>query len=606
MAQRKLSKTAFKLGRTCGRKLAYYVHRYPSEAQDDPYMEFLADGGFMVEALARARYPDGIEVTPNAGETAAEATLRLLKSKPKITLFEAVFETEHQSARVDIIERVGNRLNLIEVKAKSTSDEADLESQGFRTKSGSIRAGWRPYLEDVTFQREVIREVMGKEFTVTPHLLLVNKTHICDDAVTFDKVELLPRDAATFGKPRSRYLGDPKLVSDHPILKLLDVTAEADDLMAGDSLDEQITVLTEIAACASPSEVPFTLSKACRSCEYRVTDGQKSGFDECWGALAKADSHVLDLFRVDLLGGKDYGALEDLIADGVSDVTDIPLSVLSESGSTPIRQALQIAGVEHQDPELVETLSRATYPLHFIDFETSRIALPYYAGMRPYGLVAFQFSCHTISKPGEDPSHTEWINLVDACPNTEFVVQLRSAIGDRGTVMVWSPHERSTLNQIAKELADSNPTLAAELSPWLSNVVKAFADGGRMLDLHALCKAHYFHPRMKGRTSIKVVLPAVWESGTFLHRDPWFTKYFKDSTDGVMSPYETLESRLVDGLNVAAVTEGGAAMAAYQDMMYGYHRGNASYRTAVRDSLLRYCELDTAAMLMIWKYWHRK
>ena len=560
----------------------------------------------MVEALARARYPAGIEVTPNPGESPSAATVRLLTSQPNIVLFEAVFETPSQSARVDIIERVGNRLNLIEVKAKSTSDEADLESQGFRTKSGSIRAGWRPYLEDVTFQREVIREVVGKTFTVTPHLLLVNKTHICDDAVTFDKVELLPRDSTAFGKPRSRYLGDPMLVANHPILKLLDVTAEADDLMTGDSLDEQIAELTEIAACTSPSEVPITLSKVCRDCEYRVTDGQKSGFDECWGTLAIADSHVLDLFRVDLLGGKDSGALEDLIADGVSEVTEIPLSILSETGSTPIRQALQIAGVEHQEPELLEALERVTYPLHFIDFETSRIALPYHAGMRPYGLVAFQFSCHTISKPGEDPSHTEWINLDDVCPNTEFVVQLRKAIGDRGTVMVWSPHERSTINQIAKELAASNPTLAAELTPWLTNVVTASTDGGRMLDLHALCKEHYFHPRMKGRTSIKVVLPAVWESGTFLHRDPWFTKYFKDSPAGVLSPYDTLEAQLIDGHSVAAVTEGGAAMAAYQDMMYGHHRGNSAYRFAVRSSLLRYCELDTAAMLMIWKYWRRK
>lgn len=605
MAQRKLSKSAFKLGSECGRKLAYYVHGYPSQKQDDPYLEFLADGGFMVEALARARYAGGIEVVPSAGESPAEATVRLLKSASKITLFEAVFETSNQSSRVDIIERVGNRLNLIEVKAKSTSEDADLEGQGFRTKAGTIRADWRPYLDDVTFQREVIRQVMGPSFQVIPHLLLVSKSHVCDDAVTFDKVELLPRDPTAFGKPRARYLADPKLVADHPILKLVDVTAEADLITMSGEFAARVDALTDIARCDSPSDVAFTLSKICRDCEYRITDGRKSGFRECWGKRGDADPHILDLYRVDSLGGKDSGTLESLIKRGVTGVNQIPLSALKDKGAIPKRQALQIAGQEHVDLRLLRALDAAVYPLHFIDFETSSIALPYHAGMRPYGRIAFQFSCHTISKRGADPVHTEWINLTDACPNTEFVQQLREAIGNTGTIMVWSPHERSILNHLSDEMEVSKSTLAADLSPWIADAVRPADEGGRMLDLHALCRSYYFHPKMKGRTSIKVVLPAVWDTGTFLHTDPWFVKYFKDSSGGVLTPYETLESRLVDGLEIAAVTEGGAAMAAYQDMMYGYHRTNLAYRTAIRESLLRYCELDTAAMLMIWKYWLR-
>ena len=31
------------------------------------------------------------------------------------------------------------------------------------------------------------------------------------------------------------------------------------------------------------------------------------------------------------------------------------------------------------------------FPLHFIDFETSAVALPFYEGMRPYEQIAFQF-----------------------------------------------------------------------------------------------------------------------------------------------------------------------------------------------------------------------
>ena len=54
-----LSKSQFKTGLECPRRLAYAVERYPSTSQDDPYLKFLADGGFMVEAIARALYPEG-------------------------------------------------------------------------------------------------------------------------------------------------------------------------------------------------------------------------------------------------------------------------------------------------------------------------------------------------------------------------------------------------------------------------------------------------------------------------------------------------------------------------------------------------------------------
>ena len=43
-----LSKSDFKVARTCGTKLYYKKLRYPSKQDDDPYLEFLADGGYMV------------------------------------------------------------------------------------------------------------------------------------------------------------------------------------------------------------------------------------------------------------------------------------------------------------------------------------------------------------------------------------------------------------------------------------------------------------------------------------------------------------------------------------------------------------------------------
>jgi len=58
-----LSKSDFKVARTCGTKLYYRKFSYPTATDDDPYVEFLADGGYMVEAIARLLFPDGSEIS---------------------------------------------------------------------------------------------------------------------------------------------------------------------------------------------------------------------------------------------------------------------------------------------------------------------------------------------------------------------------------------------------------------------------------------------------------------------------------------------------------------------------------------------------------------
>jgi len=72
---------------------------------------------------------------------------------------------------------------------------------------------------------------------------------------------------------------------------------------------------------------------------------------------------------------------------------------------------------EFISPEMPKILEGCKYPLHFIDFEASRMAVPYHAGMRPYEQVAFQWSCHTIPTRGANLVHQEWINVDGAYPN---------------------------------------------------------------------------------------------------------------------------------------------------------------------------------------------
>ena len=44
---------------------------------------------------------------------------------------------------------------------------------------------------------------------------------------------------------------------------------------------------------------------------------------------------------------------------------------------------------------LADEMSSWQYPLHFIDFETCTVALPFHKDEHPYAMIASQFSIHT-------------------------------------------------------------------------------------------------------------------------------------------------------------------------------------------------------------------
>ena len=66
------------IARTCPAKLYYKKLRYPTTLDEDPYMQSLADGGFMVGKLAQLQYPEGVLVSTLDPWAAIEETKRLL------------------------------------------------------------------------------------------------------------------------------------------------------------------------------------------------------------------------------------------------------------------------------------------------------------------------------------------------------------------------------------------------------------------------------------------------------------------------------------------------------------------------------------------------
>ena len=110
---------------------------------------------------------------------------------------------------------------------------------------------------------------------------------------------------------------------------------------------------------------------------------------------------------------------------------------------------------------------------------------------------------------------------------------------------------------------------------------------------------------MKGKTSIKKVLPAIWNNNPYLHKIPWFKKYAPVSGAG-LNPYDKL-SPIISALEEEEVVKDGTgAMKAYHELMFGAESKNAERKAQLMKLLLQYCELDTMAMVIIWRYWMDK
>lgn len=609
-----LTKSDFKVAQTCATKLYYRKRKYPTTLEDDEYLAFLADGGFMVEALAHLHFPQGMEMPFHAGvENAARHSAAAFTSE-QTTLFEPTFIADKLMARVDILERKGRDVRIIEVKAKSIDTSRDL-SDVFMSRNG-IRASWRPCLEDVAFQTLVLRRLYP-ELSFTSFLCLPDKSKTTSIDLLHKHFAFTdaPKDVeAKMRRPTVTFIGDAEAAVRDSFLAFVDVSEWVELLLP--ELEQEANHFANDLKCGE-IKAPPVIGTKCAKCEFRVGDKSPNGFAECWGALATTSPHVLDYYHVGNLGGRGAPVVQGLLAKGKAGLFDVPEESITDAkgqvGPVAQRQLLQreytLRNEEFCSSEMSNLLAAHEYPLHFIDFEASRIAIPYHAGMRPYEQACFQWSCHTIREPGGLVEHAEWINVEDTYPNIEFARTLAEKVPAKGTVYIWSKFEIYALKDILQQMEYYRQG-EDELRFWLDAMINARDFSGlEVIDLCDMAKQHYFHPAMKGRLSIKYVLPAVWGSNPTLWSQPAFSPYYREGRDGKsVSPYDTLPDLAfgdggIDDEGVDAVREGTGAVRAYQELLYGPSSLVPDRKEAWRMALLQYCKLDTAAMVMIWEHW---
>ncbi len=612
---RYLTKSRFKLGLDCPTKLFYTKKPdiYADESLDDQFLKALAEGGFQVGELAKCYFPDGIEVDGLDYEKTWAKTQELLKNE-NIVIFEGAFKFNNLFVRVDILEKKGNTLHLIEVKSKSFRSKDLPQAFWQKRNPNKLDSGWFPYIIDIAFQAYVTK-LAFPQFNIKSSLMCSDK----DKISTVDGLNqkfLLNRS----GKGEKVVkVGDVSLDSlGEPILTSVDLTDivekihnEVEETPKFEKLGFKDTVSFLADKYARDEKVVSEVNSGCKGCEFRTNHPiLKSGFDECFKfAHGLSDEELKKSFAFDVWFSPKLKNDKLLMEDIDECDFNIKPNDDGEDGlSRSQRQWLQIEKVKNND--LSEYFDKNgfdrirnnfKFPLHFIDFETCMVAIPFNKGRRPYEQIAFQFSHHKLNEDGSYVHAGEWIETSPGkFPNFDFVRALKKELEtDDGTIFRYSNHENTVLNQIYEQLIESSEPDKEDLCVWIKTITQDREEGWigerNMVDLCEIIKKFYYHPETKGSNSIKYVLPAILKAqgkdgDPYKNLPPVFDNYDRNTLDLMMSDDD--------------IRNGGAAMTAYALMQFT--QMSVEEREKIKTALLRYCKLDTEAMVWIYQYLEAK
>lgn len=243
-----------------------------------------------------------------------------------------------------------------------------------------------------------------------------------------------------------------------------------------------------------------------------------------------------------------------LYVEGIVSLEDL----LKEDISNEAKQHIEYELYDKEDyidkKSIKEFLNTLSEPLYFLDFETFALPIPKYDGTRPYQQVPFQYSLHYIEEG--KLYHKEFLAESGVDPRKLIAESLVRDISKNVPVLAYyMSFEKGRI----KELAETFPDLKDHLMSIHDNIK----------DLIVPFKNRsYYAKGMHGSASIKYVLPAMFPNDESLN-------------------YKNLE----------LVHNGDEAMNIYA-RLGEYPKEEQEY---IRKRLLKYCELDTYAMVKIYE-----
>lgn len=267
--------------------------------------------------------------------------------------------------------------------------------------------------------------------------------------------------------------------------------------------------------------------------------------------LCFPDLPEYSIYDIGNIGERKLRELRDM---NILDIHNIPDSFKLSS-----KQALQVKatklGKAIIDQYAVRRdIEELIYPIYFLDYETYSWAIPRYNGHSVYQNVVFQYSLHVKRSNVSPLEHYEYISITTEDPMKSVPSELQKVIGKSGSILTWNKSFEMGRN---REMGQIYP----EWEDFFIMVNSRVKDLGDIFS-----KQMYVDPKFKGSWSIKKVLPVICPELT----------------------YKNMQ-----------VGNGTEAMVTWEDIVYG--NKTKEEKDTMKSALLKYCELDTYAMVRIWE-----
>ena len=292
---------------------------------------------------------------------------------------------------------------------------------------------------------------------------------------------------------------------------------------------------------ANPNEPELDIDTNC-------TDPYDCGFwDYCTKHIPTPS--VFDLYRLsfkDKIASYKKGIIsfDDMVANGVA---------LTGIKKMQVDYALNDRGTYIDKEKIKEFLNELSYPLYFLDFESMRLAIPPFDNSKPNQQIPFQYSLHYIESENGEIKHKEILAQSGADPRREIAEHLCNDIPDNVCVLAY--YKTYECRRIG-ELANLFPDLSEHLLKIRSNIKDL---------LIPFQNGYYYNRAMGSSFSIKSVLPAI---------------------------YPELNYHDLEGVH-----NGSEAM----DIFPKIKDMPPEEAQKAREQLLKYCGLDTFAMVKLWQ-----
>lgn len=627
MAERRQGETIllrsflFRTGTACPVRLRYHRLDYPENEEGRTYVRHARYNRRQLEALLRASHPGGLRIDGEEAADRARATLEALE-RGRGLLYGAQFVARGCRARLPLLRRREGRLECLLVKTRAFHPGR----HSLSGPDGAVRERWDNTLLDLAFRIQVASWCLPGE-ELHPLLVFPSRT----GRAANDALHRLLKDGEELSRPETTLLAEVEAAGEVARVRRGELFGDT----PWEGMDLPGAMLHAAALLRGEEHAEPSPGYKCRSCEFRLDPGDErrpNGFRECWsGRMEENDRHIFQLFGPGIRRWSREGIFlqheipEEEIATP-EEVRDAERPLTAKQ-----RQGLQMRGYrggvlpeEIVRPGLPDALESWRYPLHFLDFEAGNYAVPARRGRPPYHLELFQFSCHTLLEDGSW-SHHQWIDRGgEAYCNYELLRNLSRVPGlgggeegpacAPGTLVQYSGFEGQALRKVRDELRAESRSRApgdrGELLGWLDALLdgKPGRSAIRMADMSRLVRDYYYNRHMEDSLSLKEVLHAVMGLGGVL-RERWSRPYHGSNFDGIVwwqpdgdggvkSPYRILVEQAGAG-----VQRGAQAMTHYAELRSGSLEPDE--RRDRLSSLLKYCELDTLAMLIIFQHWNR-